>query len=110
MLKKIIFPIIFFLVAFPAITQTSDPAVESARLTELSKKLEGTYQLQIINSREAGEIPLQYMDTIVARRNAVDTTYFVYPNKPQMRLMILPQSVISQANFKKPVRIVHVVK
>ncbi|HET6992816.1 MAG TPA: hypothetical protein VFJ43_15890 [Bacteroidia bacterium] len=110
MYRKIVFPILFLLFAFPAITQTTDPAVESARLAELSKKLEGTYQLQIINSREAGEIPLQYMDTIVARRNAIDTTYFIYPNKPQMRLMILPESVISQANFKKPVRIIHVIK
>jgi hypothetical protein len=101
------------LVLLPAVLlflSFNDPQTESARLTELSKKLEGTYQLQIINSREAGEIPLQYMDTIVAKRLPLDTAYFIYPNKNQMRLMILPESVISQPGFKKLVRIIHVEK
>lgn len=110
MFRKIIFPILFLLFAFPAITQTTDPKIESARLSELSKKLEGTFQLQIINSREAGEIPLQYMDTIVARRLQNDTAYFIYPGKPQMRLMILPIAIINQDNFTRLVRIVHVTK
>ena len=106
----VIFPALIFLFAFQSIKQTADPKIESARLLELSKKLEGTYQLQIINSREAGEIPLQYMDTIVAKRLPNDTAFYNYPDKPQLRLMILPQSVINQSNFTPLVRIVHVIK
>ncbi len=108
MLKKILIPIFLLLLAFPARTQSNNPADENARLLALSKKLEGTYQLQIINSREAGEIPLQYMDTIVAKRSKMDTVYYYYPDKPELRLMILPQSVIEKNDFIKPVRIIHV--
>lgn len=104
------FSIPFLFIVISAFRQSSDPKVETARLMDLSKKLEGTYQLQIINSREAGEIPLSYMDTIVAKRLPIDTAYFIYPDKPQLRLMILPQSIIDQDNFIRLVRIVHVTK
>src|SRR5665213_427618 len=102
MFRKITIPFILLLFVIPARTQSNDPTAENARLLALCKKLEGTYQLQIINSREAGETPLQYMDTIVAKRSAMDTVYFYYPNKPELRLMILPQSVIENNNYPKP--------
>ena len=110
MFRKITIPLFLLLFTFPAHTQSNDPAAENARLLDLCKKLDGTYQLQIVNSREAGEIPLQYMDTIVAKREMMDTVYFYYPDKPELRLMILPQSVIQNNDYPKPQRIIHVIK
>jgi hypothetical protein len=74
---------------------------ENKRLDLLNKKLEGTYQIQVINSRELYVFPLQYLDTIVSKRDQNNVVYFSYPGQPQFRIKILPQSVISSPGFVK---------
>jgi hypothetical protein len=88
--------------------QGKDPKAESKRLVALSQKLEGTYQVQIVNSRELGEIPLQYMDSIVARRSLNQTVYIPYPNKSSIRIMVPAQAEIDKPGFVKLKKVVHI--
>jgi hypothetical protein len=81
---------------------------ESARLAGLNKTLDGTFQIQIVNSRELSYFPLAYLDVIAARRSATDTVYYTYPDKPNFRILILPSVVINNPNFVKPQRITYV--
>lgn len=70
---------------------------ETKRLTDLLHKLEGTYQVQIVNSREKTEFPMVLLDTIVARRNQTQVVY--YQMKPNVRIRILPQNLIESPGF-----------
>jgi hypothetical protein len=109
MYTKLIAPALFMLFFHSAYAQQGkDSKEESKRLVALSQKLEGTYQVQIINSRELGEIPLQYMDSIVARRSPNQTIYIPYPNKNSIRIMVPSQSDIDKPGFVKLKKVVHI--
>lgn len=88
------------------LTAQQDPKAESQRLLSLSQKLEGTYQVQIVNSREKAALPLAIMDSIHLKRHATETVYF--PLKGNIRVMVLPQSEISKQGFKPLERIAYV--
>ncbi len=79
---------------------------ESQRLMDLFQKLEGTYQMQIINSRDKTELPLYLMDTIQKKRHTTNVVYYKY--KSNVRLMILPFSEINKQGFKRLERIAHI--
>jgi len=81
---------------------------KAEQLNSLGKKIEGTYQVQIINSREMASIPLQLMQTIEDTRDQTDTTY--YWLKSNIRVMILPKSVIERPNFQKIEQTIHTSK
>lgn len=74
------------------------PTIETNRLMDLLKKLEGTYQLQIIDSRELPAIPLSLMDTIQAKRDEKIVKYIWLKNN--IRVKILPKSEIYSSTFK----------
>lgn len=88
------------------ISAQKDPKVESQRLVNLFQKLEGTYQIQIIDSRDKIEIPLTLMDSIQAKRNIQDIVFF--PLKPNVRVMVLPFSTINANDFKRIERVVNI--
>ena len=101
---------IFLLFIFAALFCYKMPAqdktkTESKRLMDLFQKLEGTYQLQIINSRDKTELPLYLMDTIQTKRHKTDVVYYKY--KSNVRLMILPFVELNKKDFKPLERIVH---
>lgn len=105
-MKNIVLLFIFtalFCFKMPAQDKAS---IESQRLMDLFKKLEGTYQLQIINSRDKTELPLYLMDTIQMKRHATDVVYHKY--KSNVRLMIPPFIMINQKDFKPLDRIIHI--
>ncbi len=77
-------------------------------LTALSKKIEGTYQVQIINSREMASIPIELMQIIEDKRQDIDTVYF--PIKTNIQLMILPKKLILKPGFQKIEQIKHINK
>lgn len=79
---------------------------ETKRLMDLLQKFEGTYQLQIINSRDKTELPLYLMDTIQAKRHATNVVYYKY--KSNVRLMILPYVELNRKDFKPLERIAHI--
>ena len=94
---------IFFCFELPAQDKAK---AESKRLMDLFQKLEGTYQLQVINSRDKTELPLYLMDTIQMKRNATGIVYYKYKNN--VRLMILPFIEINKKDFKPLERIIHI--
>ncbi|MGZ3901993.1 MAG: hypothetical protein ACXVDC_16825 [Bacteroidia bacterium] len=71
--------------------------MESKRLMTLFNKLEGTYQVQVLNSRDKTEIPLYIMDSIEVKRHVSDVVYF--PLKNNVRVMVLPYNVINKKGF-----------
>ena len=83
-----------------------DPKAETQRLVTLSQKLQGTYQLQIIDSREKTEMPLSLLDSVAAKRHGTDVVYFWF--KKNIRVMVLPQSEIVKKDFKPLERVVNV--
>ncbi|OFY86867.1 MAG: hypothetical protein A3F72_00455 [Bacteroidetes bacterium RIFCSPLOWO2_12_FULL_35_15] len=96
----IILLILFFCVqAKLVLAQQSLPKEKVKELNELSKRIEGTYQVQIINSRELAAIELQFFEIIENKRVENDTIY--YSIKPNIRVMILPKKIIEQNDFKK---------
>ena len=107
---------IFVMLIFPAITifsQSKTPPqseearkAETQRLVKLSQKLEGTYQVQIIDSRESATLPLSVMDTIEAKRQPSQTVYFWLKNNT--RVMVPPVSVISKNDFVPLARVTHI--
>lgn len=82
-----------------------DPKIETTRLMDLLNKLEGTYQVQIIDSRELPAIPLSLMDTIEAKRDK-DVVKFVWL-KSNTRVKILPKTEILSPTFKGLTRVIH---
>lgn len=83
-----------------------DAKAETSRMMDLLKKLEGTYQVQIIDSRELPAIPLSLMDTIVAKRDPEITKYVWLKNN--IRVKILPRKEITAPDFKGVTRIAYV--
>lgn len=75
----------------------NDGKLESHRLMTLFHKLEGTYQVQVINSRDKTETPLWIMDSIEAKRHQSEVVYF--PLKNNVRVMVLPFNVINKKGF-----------
>ncbi|MEO8760449.1 MAG: hypothetical protein ABI448_06130 [Bacteroidia bacterium] len=80
--------------------------VESQRLMNLYNKLEGTYQIQIINSREEPAIPLTIMDSIEIKRQQNTTVYFWL--KSNVRVMIPAYSLINKQDFSLLERVKYV--
>jgi hypothetical protein len=101
---------VFALVLFTDYNAQNNPALdsktESKRLMTLFNKLEGTYQFQVLDSRDKTEIPLHLMDTIEAKRKQTEVVYFPYKNN--VRVMVLPYSVINKKGFVPIQRIVNI--
>ena len=73
--------------------------VEAKRLSGLSAKMEGTYQLQIINSRKEVIFPINLLDAIEEKRSENDTVLFEVNDIA--RFIILPKKIINNPGFKK---------
>lgn len=97
---------LFIVSSLNAQNNALDAKNESKRLMTLLNKLEGTYQFQVLNSRDKTEIPLYLMDTIEAKRSQTDVVYLPYKNN--VRIMILPYSVINKKGFVPVQRIANV--
>lgn len=83
-----------------------DPKIETNRLMTLLSKFEGTYQVQIIDSRQLPTIPLSLMDTIEANRHETEVKYVWLPNN--VRVKILPKSEIASSTFQGLPRVIHI--
>lgn len=79
------------------VSSQNEAKLESKRLMTLCNKLEGTYQVQVINSRDKTEIPLWIMDSIQSKRHQSEVVYF--PLKNNVRVMVLPFNVINKKGF-----------
>lgn len=97
---------LFFSLLFLNNFSQHDPKQETKRLMDLLVKNEGTYQVQIIDSRELPAIPLSLMDTINAKRHETEITY--YWLKENTRVKIMPKNSINDPSFTKLERVVHI--
>jgi hypothetical protein len=74
-------------------------------MANLLNKLEGTYQLQIIDSRELPTISLDMLDKIQAKRHQTDTIYFSV--KQNFKIIVLPYETIEKKDFTAIKRVAH---
>jgi hypothetical protein len=96
----------FLLCAFCVSAQQSSTNERSNKLQQLNVSLDGTYQIQVLNSRELPIFPMSLLPKIDSLRNQNDTVYLSI--KPAERIMILPRRVIDNPAFKKPEGIIHI--
>ncbi len=101
MTKKTILLLNFFLLfSIGLCAQQGDKEkakAETDRLMKLYQKLEGTYQVQVIDSREKVGFPLATLDEIVSKRQTSETVYLWL--KSNIRVMVLPFSEINKPEF-----------
>lgn len=100
-----LFAMILFCGSLIAQDKTNKSA-ESNRLQKLSEKLEGTYQIQIVNYRKDIAYHLGLMDTIVQKRHQTQTVY--HKVNDYVRVLILPYSEINKTDFVRLERKKHV--
>ena len=77
-----------------------------AIFSQLSKELEGTYQIQMIDTRHLPTIPLDIFPKIKENRKEDVVSYIFIA--PDTRVKILPQSVIDDENFRAVEKIVFI--
>jgi len=77
--------------------QNEKAKAESDRLMKLYQTLEGTYQVQVIDSREKVGFPLATLDSIQAKRQQNTTVYLWLKNN--IRVMVPPYSEIHKKEF-----------
>ncbi len=72
----------------------------------LYHQLAGTYQIQVIDSRELPALPLTYMDSILIIREKYVVKYIWIKNN--IRIKILPKSEVDSPSFKPLERVVYI--
>ena len=94
---KTIYIVAFICFYLVSKSQSNLPPDSANRTVNLLHKLEGTYQLQILDSRELPTISLDMLDKIQDKRHQTDTIYFSV--KHNFKVMILPYSTIEKKDF-----------
>jgi hypothetical protein len=69
------------------------------------KVAQGTYQIQMINTREMPAIPISLISEIEEQRHQSEVKYFNF--KENIKIKILPKDVIESSTFEPIQRIVH---
>jgi hypothetical protein len=77
----------------------------SKEIELLNIKAEGTYQIQIIDSREMPSIPFDFVNIVESKRDSIKTV--LYYLKPSIRVKILPYKTINSNQFKKLTPVVY---
>jgi hypothetical protein len=101
-MKTILFSI-FILVVSCVQTSAQNKKIEASTKTS---SIEGTYQLQVINSRANPFIPGNLEELVLNNRNATKTVYLSLGT--EVRLMILSTEEISKKDFKKISQVAHI--
>ncbi len=82
----------------------SQTTAEPAKLTAAS--IEGTYQIQVVNSRNQPYIPANLNQLVLDNRDATEVKYVTLGT--EVRLKVLPLSEINKPDFKPLQKIAHV--
>ena len=86
--------------------QEATRKAETKRLMDLLSKLEGTYQIQVIDSREQPTIPLTLMEIIELNRHTTEVKYIWL--KSNMRVKILSKNEINTSSFIGIPRVINI--
>lgn len=97
----------FFLFFLPisSYSQSNLAEEEATSYSERFNQAGGTYQIQIIDSREKPAIKISLIDQIEAIRKENDVAYISV--KDNIRIKVLPLSVINAPHFMAVERIVY---
>tara|TARA_B110000285_G_scaffold220301_1_gene271881 strand:+ start:352 stop:708 length:357 start_codon:yes stop_codon:yes gene_type:complete len=79
---------------------------EKVELIDLYKSIEGTYQIQLIDVRYKPSIHISIAEEIVENRGESENNYIMYND--DIRILILPKSVIELAGFKQIERVKYI--
>ncbi|MCD6069253.1 MAG: hypothetical protein K0S33_4079 [Bacteroidetes bacterium] len=104
-MKWIVISSLFMLLSISSFSQANG-GNETERLMTLNKQLEGTFQIQIIDSREQPTFPLSTLDEIRAKRDTGTVQYIWL--KSNVRILILPKNEIADKNFKRLERVKYI--
>ena len=106
-MKLSLFSLTFFVVFLPTflIGQNNLTDEEVTAYIDMFNNAAGTYQIQIIDSREMPSIQLSIIDEIDAVRKENDITYISVKNN--IRIKVLPFFVINALDFVGVERIVY---
>lgn len=105
-MKKKILSVCFILVSLSIFAQSDLTDEQVSQYTQMALEAEGTYQIQMIDTRETPAITLDLFPQILASRHATEITYLTI--KPSMRIMILPLSTVQSPDFHEVERIKHI--
>lgn len=93
-------------VAMSSFSQSTEQSSDSINYEALSKKLMGTYQIQMIDTRTLPSFPAELLLLIEEKR---DENHVIYHNvSDNMRIKILPKSMINAEKFTPIERIRHI--
>jgi hypothetical protein len=102
---KIYFSVVAFFAAFNLFSQEYSPQ-QTTENAIIETSTEGTYQLQVINSRGNPYFPAN-LDEIVRANRKKDEPAYVWLGS-NVRLKILPLSEIKASGFARPEKIVYI--
>jgi len=106
-MKQVACIFMFFMLILPtsSYSQSNLTEEEATSYAERFNQAGGTYQIQIIDSREKPAIKISLIDQIDAVRKENDVAYISLKNN--IRIKVLPLSVINAPNFTAVERIVY---
>ena len=88
---------IFFIFSKQSIAQSDLSESQVKELNELGVHIEGTFQIQLIDTRSKPSFELILYDVINKKRDLTQNVYHVV--NPSMRILILPKEVIERTDF-----------
>ncbi len=102
-MKKTIFMCLLFLLSTGI---TSGQTTTTNTTTKQTPSIDGTYQIQMINTRNKPNIPGNLNQLVLENRDATQVKYISLGT--EVRLKILPLSEINKPDFKPLTMITHV--
>lgn len=100
------FLLVLILVSFQCLSQAELTEQEIQNLLNLKTEVEGTYQIEMINTRSLPTIPLIAYKEIEMRRNKSEVVY--YQLNENTRIKIFPIDQIKDPNFRYPEEVIYI--
>lgn len=95
-----------FLITSPVFAQENLTKEEVVKYTAMIQEAEGTYQIQMIDTRSLPAIPISIIKTIEEKRKDDETVYFFF--KPDTRIKILSRQEIKNKKLTIDEKIIHI--
>lgn len=95
-----------FLITSPVFAQENLTKEEVVKYTAMIQEAEGTYQIQMIDTRSLPVLPISIIKTIEEKRKDDETVYFFF--KPDTRIKILSRQEIKNKKLTIDEKIIHI--
>lgn len=105
-MKKLIVLLCFMIVSVTTYAQSHLTEEQVIQYTQLAQELEGTFQIQMIDTRATPAITLDLFPQIAELRHESEVTYLNV--NPSMRIMILPLSSIESPSYQEVERVTRI--